>query len=447
MKKNFFCLLACFFCLLKISSDAEEPIVVRLATDTQRIPVYLVSLVGHASSLADELKDVLNFDFDHNGMTFVIPPTPAKDLIALSSNLEAPPSDWKALGAFYLVKVHFHDQKLSAHLFSANSDLIKHVDDIPLVGDLSVDRRRIHELADILFKGLFGREGIATTHILFTRKVPAGNQWVSEVWEADYDGANARQLTFDSGYAVTPVYVPPQPGYVSGSFFFVSYKTGQPKIYYQQLKGKESRRLTYLRGNQLMPTLSSKRDRVAFISDVTGNPDLFIQPFDPEAGLREKPYQIFAAPHATQGTPSFSPDGTRLVFVSNKDGSPKIYMMDVPRPGQSLKEIKARLVSKSNKESTAPAWSPDGTKVAYCSLTKGVRQIWVYDLEKEEARQLTEGPGNKENPTWAPDSLHLIFNSSDAGACELYLINLNQPEAARIRSGAGEKRFPAWEPR
>jgi TolB protein len=121
-------------------------------------------------------------------------------------------------------------------------------------------------------------------------------------------------------------------------------------------------------------------------------------------------------------------------------------VMDVPCPGKSLKEIKATLISKRNRESTAPAWSPDGEKIAFCSTINGVRQIWIYDKAKREERQLTQGPGKKENPTWAPDSLHLIFNSSDANACELYLINLNQADATKISSGSGEKRFPCWEP-
>jgi TolB protein len=314
--------------------------------------------------------------------------------------------------------------------------------------DLDQDRRQIHQMADAIFKALFDSEGIASTRILYTKKTQQGKTWISEVWESDYDGQNARQVTSDSGYAITPTYFPAKPGYASGGLFFVSYKTGQPKIYYQSLSGDTTpRRLSYMRGNQLMPTISRQRDKVAFVSDITGNPDLFIQPFSPENGVAGKPYQIFSTNKATQGTPTFSPDGSQVAFVSNKDGVPRIYMMNTPEPGTSLKNIKAQLITKHNKESTAPSWSPDGTKIAYCSSVKGIRQIWVYDLATREERQLTQGPGNKENPSWAPNSLHLVFNSTDANACDLYLINLNQPKATKITFGTGEKHFPSWEPR
>lgn len=435
------------------TSQDQENIFVRLETEAKRIPLYLSHFIidnaGIDPGYCDRLERVLQFDMNYNGMTYIVPNTKEKERLAVARELEHTPlpSDWKDMGAFYLLKVKIENRKLSANLFAANTDSAKSVRDIALTGDIAQDRRLIHQLADNIHKALFGTDGIASTRILYTVKTGKGKDPVSEVWEADYDGENRRQLTNDSGYVVTPVYIPPKPGFTTGGFFFVSYKTGQPKIYYQQINQREPQRLSLLRGNQLMPTLSKQRDKIAFISDATGNPDLFMLEFSPDKGAIGKPYQIFATHQATQGTPTFSPDGKQLAFVSNKDGSPRVYVMNVPSPGTSLKDIKATLLTKVNKESSAPCWSPDGKKIAYCAVTQGVRQIWVYDFTTRQERQLTQGPGNKENPTWAPNSLHLIFNSSDADACDLYLVNLNQREAVKLTSGKGEKRFPCWEPR
>lgn len=435
------------------ASSESETIVVRLATETQLIPMYLSHFIEKGSGFDPEyycsqLEQVLQFDLNHNGMTYLLDQSQQREKLAGSFDQLPKSSDWKALSALYIVKVQVQDRKLSARLYAANSETSKSINDMPLTGDLSKDRRQIHQLADTIHKALFGKDGIASTKFIYTVKSKQGSTWNSEIWEADYDGANQRQLTKDIGYGITPVYVPPKAGFSTGSIFFVSYKTGQPKIYYQSIaQDSAPRRLTLMRGNQLMPTISRQRNKLAFICDITGNPDLFIQEFSPESGAIGKPYQIFSTHLATQGTPTFSPDGKQIAFVSNKDGSPRIYKMDVPAPGTSLNDIKATLITKRNRESTAPAWSPDGTKIAYCSLVQGVRQVWLYDLTTGEERQLTQGSGNKENPTWAPNSLHLIFNSSDSGACELYMINLNQTDAAKISRGPGEKRFPNWEPR
>lgn len=446
-----FLVLFVFFSLN--AEENDEPILVRLATETERLPIYLTHIEGNNSDFqgnyCTQLENVLKFDLDHNGMTYVLKSLPEKEQQAgaLLFDHAPKPSDWKSLGAYYVIKMRIQEQKVSVRLFSQNADTAKTIEGIPLTGDLNKDRRQIHLLADTIHKALFGTEGVANTKILYTIKKKQGNNWDSEVWEADYDGYNKHPLTKNSGYSVTPLYVPSKPGFTSGSFFFISYKTGQPKIYYQTLNEDAiPRRLTYLKGNQLMPAITRQRDKLAFISDVTGNPDLFVQSFNPESGAIGKPYQIFSTHLATQGTPSFSPDGAQIAFVSNKDGSPRIYVMGVPAPGTSLNDIKATLVTKRNRESTAPNWSPDGNKLAYCSVVQGNRQIWVYDFNTREERQVTQGAGNKENPTWAPNSLHLIFNSSDRGSCELYLINLNQSDATKITSGDGEKRFPCWEP-
>lgn len=438
---------------LNAASKDEDLIEVRLATDSRLLPLYLAGFYNENSGLdasyLKKLETVLHFDLSHNGMTYTVKHTQERDALSNAGAFDDSgyAADWKTLNVFYVIKVRVTDKKVKARIFSVNGNLSKSAEGIELTGNLNQDRRQMHQLADMIHKALFNTDGIATTKFLYTVKIQgAKGKPLAEVWEADYDGHNARQLTNEGSLCITPAYLPPKPGFSCGSFFYVSYKTGQSKIYVASLNGGSSHRFSLLRGNQLMPAISRQRNKVAFISDFTGNPDLFLQPFSPEEGTTETPQQIFSTHQATQGTPTFSPDGKRIAFVSNKDGSPRIYVMDIPAPGTKLKDIKAKLITKQNKESSAPAWSPDGKKIAYCSMSNGVRQIWVYDFEKNNERQITEGTGNKENPTWAPNSLHLIFNSTGHDASELFLVNLNQPEAKKISSGPGEKRFPSWQP-
>jgi TolB protein len=443
------------FCINTICAGEDmDPIVVGLATDNPLEPLYLVPIISDQSDFdtayIQKLDQILRFDIQHNGWTYLAKRDGISDNKVNGGLFEdiGELSFWQKSRVSYVVKPSIKDKSLMAMILNVSGSSLKKIDKISLTGDLNQDRRSIHQLSDSITRALFAKEGIALTKILFTLKSkPSQAKWVSEVWECDYDGGNPRQITKMDSYCVTPVYVPPKEGCATGNILYTSYQIGQPKIYIASLKEGKGQRLTTLRGNQLMPAISRQRDKVVFISDVTGNPDLFLQSFSPETGVTGKPQQIFSAKQATQGSPALSPDGNRVVFVSNKDGSARIYLIDIPKPGALLQDIKAQLISKRNRDNSAPSWSPDGKKLAYCANSNGFRQIWIYDFASKEEKPLTQGSGHKENPSWAPDSLHIVYNSADANQSELYLINLNEMESTKIPLLEGEKRFPCWEPK
>ena len=444
-------------CAIPLFGDtAEDPLIVKLTTDSKLAPLYLLPINQTACELqeshAAQLEKILAFDLNHNGSTSVAKRTLEGNLLGAGSALDqlGGVQNWKGMNVFYVVKVQIQGNSINIRVLDVNRGLVKSIDPISLTGDLSQDRRQIHRLSDIIHKALFGSDGIASTHILYSikqAKSADSSKWTAEIWEADYDGGNPRQLTFERSTCISPVYLPPKPGFAPGGFLFVSYKLGIPKMYLAGLKDGKKRSVSSIRGNQLMPAISRQRDKIAFICDITGNPDLFLQPFNTREGAVGKPQQIFSARLATQGSPAFSPDGSKIAFVSNKDGSAKIYVMPIPKQGTDIKDIKPSLISKANRENSAPAWSPDGTKIAYCARTQGERQIWIFDFNTNLETQITSGKGHKENPAWAPNSLHLAFNTSDPKSSELFIINLNQTEAVQITFGPGEKRFPNWEPR
>lgn len=443
-------LLAVFLSIFSLF--AEEELFVQVGTESALSPLYLDSIQdcnsGFDKAYLQQLEKILKFDLQHNGATFVVQKNVEHENQVKKEqswkSFDGP--GWEALHLHYVVKAKIEDKKLSTSAFIVSKNAIKGMEGISLSGVLSEDRQKIHQVADTIYQTLFNKKGIASCRVLFTVRQRGGEnsaQWQTDVWESDYDGANAKQVTHDNFLCVTPSYLPFKTGGHCKQFLYVSYKIGQPKIFAASVEDGVGKRVTLLRGNQLMPVLSPRRDLMAFVSDISGNPELYVQSFSTEKGLTGKPVQVFSAPNGAQASPTFSPDGKKIAFVSNKDGAPRIYVIAV---SQSGKDSKPQLITKQNKDNTCPAWSPDGSKIAYSALTKGVRQIWVYDFTTGKETQLTDGAGHKENPAWAPNSLHLLFNSSNANSSELYLINLNQKEAVKIGQLQGEKRFPAWEP-
>jgi TolB protein len=392
----------------------------------------------------------LQYDLNYNGSTTLLPRSQDKEqlLKELDPAIAFNPKMWKSSGAPYAVKWNIEQKMLSASVYSVQSGSVKQFTDIALTGDPLQDRRQVHKLADAIHKALFHADGIASSRILFSYQIKnthsGDKEWLSEIWECDWDGANARQLTHENSYCVTPVYLPPSHKYANDRFLYVSYKHGLPKIYIASLGEGVGRRLIDLGGNQFLPAISPQRDKVAFVCDAAGRTDLFLQPFHPETGEVGKPCQLYSYPRATQASPTFSPDGSKIAFVSDKDGGMRIYIIST---ALTDKRPQALLISKQNRENSCPSWSPDGTKLAYSAKTDGIRQIWIYDFAAKEEKQLTSGPGNKENPCWAFNSKHIVFNSTDANSSELYLVNLNQPEVVKITRGPGKKHYPTWGPR
>ena len=456
--------LACFFQLtlffVMSTLAANEEIVVRLATESTRLALFIEAIQNEKAAFdanyLQTLSSIFSYDMNYNGMTEVVLPQDKKRYQLLNSQIgfetDCDFNACKDVDVFYVIKMKMEGKNLVTKVISVNGKSTKLIEGITCTGELAKDRKAIHHLADSICQMLFQKQGVASSRIFFTEKKkvqvsPEGDQkLVAEIYEADYDGANKKMLTHDSTFCATPVYVAPNAQSQSASLVFVSYKIGQPKIYFTSLKDGKTKRATPLRGNQITPQISPDGTKIAFACDTMGRSDIFLQTFNAATGAIGKPLQIFTAKGAANASPTFSPDSNKIAFVSNKDGSPKIYVMDIPEANAKLKDIHPELISKRCRENSAPCWSPDGKKIAYSAKSNGARQIWIYDLESGQERQLTDGKGDKENPVWAANSLHLLFNSTKDEATSLYLVNLNQPEAVKIKVSdtSNEIRFPCW---
>jgi TolB protein len=124
-------------------------------------------------------------------------------------------------------------------------------------------------------------------------------------------------------------------------------------------------------------------------------------------------------------SPSWSPDGQSLAYVSFEGRLPSVYV-------QFLKTGERQRVSARAGVNQAPAWSPDGKKLALTLSTRdGNLDIYVLDLATQALTRITDDPGIDTEPQWSKDGQSLYFTSDRAGGPQIYRIGIQSGDKPR----------------
>jgi len=114
--------------------------------------------------------------------------------------------------------------------------------------------------------------------------------------------------------------------------------------------------------------------------------------------------------------PTWSPDGTKIAFVSDRDTQNEIYTMNAN--GGNSKRL-----TYAQGDDVSPAWSPDGRKIAFVSDRDGQKEIYIIDADGESSRRLTYALGDDVSPAWSPDGSEIAFVSDRTVQDEIYIMN------------------------
>jgi Tol biopolymer transport system component len=137
--------------------------------------------------------------------------------------------------------------------------------------------------------------------------------------------------------------------------------------------------------------------------------------------------------------PDWSPDGTRILFQSDRDGNVEIYLMESDGSEQTN-------LTNNPADDAAPSWSPDGGKVAFHSDRSGVFDIYVMNADGTGLVRLTDSPDWDIEPSWSPDGELLAYYSRRDGNFEVYFMNADGTSQIRLTDHGDFDGFPDWYP-
>jgi len=142
---------------------------------------------------------------------------------------------------------------------------------------------------------------------------------------------------------------------------------------------------------------------------------------------------------AYDGGPSWSPDGTRLIFNTDRDNDVESYVIDVDGSNPT------NLTNDPSDERWS-AWSPDGTKIAFRSNRDEDYEIHVMDADGENPINLTMADGYDSYPSWSPDGTKITFHSHRDDNYEIYAMDADGGNQTNLTNHDATDSYASWSP-
>jgi serine/threonine protein kinase len=180
--------------------------------------------------------------------------------------------------------------------------------------------------------------------------------------------------------------------------------------------------------------------QIAFASNRTGLPQIYLMNVD-GTDVRQLTQMGDGACQ-----PAWSPDGSQLAFASpcrtNREQYPGASVWLINVDGSNLKPLATAPGGDFD-----PAWSPGGSRIAFTSLENGWPQIFVMNAEGGERTLLSQGSAHETDPSWSPSGDQIIFISTRSGVAEVWVMTADGSDAQRFsRSGGRDNHRPGWSP-
>jgi len=230
-------------------------------------------------------------------------------------------------------------------------------------------------------------------------------------------------------------------GIAETKIYFISTRTGTKEVWAMDYDGQNQHAVTRLGAISLSPRVSPDNSRLAFAS--LGRDGWTIRMYSFELNR----YVAFPAGVAggSNQSPAWSGDGSKIAFSSARTGNPEIWLSD--SSGGNLHKLTA-----FRGPNIGPTFNPrTGAQIAWVSGRTGEPQIYTMDVDGSNVQRITDG-GYAVSPSWSPNGQLLAFSwnrkygPGDPGGDDIHVIDLASKDYLQITHESGSNDFPSWAP-
>jgi TolB protein len=400
----------------------------RRTLTTMAVPSTIGS--GEVSEATDTVQKTLRRDFKLSGY-FEILSNDAFFFDPAEGGMSAATIDfqnWFNVNAQALVKSEVtpaegDSVRLNLRLFDVDSGQRVNLDwSSKAVSPGSIDDE-VHAFTNAVVKHFTGTAGVAGTEITFVQRDDKGQK---QIFISDIDGTDRQKITDNNAINLLPSWGP------NRTVYYTSYQHQNPDLW--RWRGGTHKKLSSRSGQNSGAKYCD--GKLALTLSMGENTDIYT--IDAESGDKIK---RLTDHWSIDTSPTWSPDCSRLAFVSGRSGGPQIYVMDADGSNQ-------RRLTYQGSYNTSPDWSPVDNKITFTARDKYNRfDIFLVNMDGDLTR-LTQDQGNNEQPSFSPDGRYIVFSSDRGGQGSRLWVMTSDGEIQHPVTPDGSKlSAPAWRPR